>query len=34
LRQAAASAEPSDLADLVRRLKIRRTLNARAQRLI
>jgi hypothetical protein len=34
LRQAAATAAPSDLADLVRRLKIRRTLNVRAQRLI
>lgn len=34
LRQAATAAKPQDLADLIRRLKIRRTLNVRAQKLI
>ena len=33
-RHAAAKAEPRDFADLIRRLKIRRTLHVRAQRLI
>jgi hypothetical protein len=34
LRQAAAEAAPQDLADLIRRLKIRHALNVRAQKLI
>ncbi|WP_294534943.1 transposase [uncultured Rhodoblastus sp.] len=33
-RQASAKAAPKDLADLIRRLKIRRALNVRAQKLI
>jgi hypothetical protein len=34
LRAAAVATAPQDFADLIRRLKIRRTLNVRAQRLI